>query len=101
MAAAGARIPTAHAARYLERLCRRFARRAPTLVDGAAVQIDHPLGLCRLIAGPDGLALRAEAKDPARLEDLKWMLAGQLARVAPRERFQLEWVSCGVIGTGA
>jgi hypothetical protein len=89
--AAAARIPTAHASKYLEKLCGRFARSAPAHLDGDEGRIDLPLGPCHLSALPGSLALVVEAADAEGLAHLQWVVAGHLKRVAVREPLTLEW----------
>lgn len=92
---ASATIPTAHASRYLQQLCKHwthnlevsFTPEHGTVVfpkDGRGA--DHPGdGLVTFDAEADGLAVRIDASSAEQLEGLKGAVARHLDRFAFRE----------------
>jgi hypothetical protein len=91
MFAAAARIPTPHASKYLAGLCGRLARSAPARLYEDEGFVDLPLGPCHLSALPGSLALVVEAEDEEGLQNLQWLVANHLKRVALREPLDVEW----------
>ena len=89
------RVPTAHAGRYLQQLCKHWAHNLrvtftpqqgtvifPRDIRGAAWPADASL---KMEAQDDGLACRLEASDAGQIEALKGVLARHLDRFAFRE----------------
>jgi len=90
---AQAHVPTAHASKYLQQLCKHFQHRAPATFDADAGAITFPFGEAKLVADAATLTIVAEAagaEDLARLEDV---IARHLARFAFREDLAIEWRS--------
>jgi hypothetical protein len=93
--AAEALVPTAHASRYLQQLCKHWAHNLHvefTEIDGMVVfprdgrGANHPGdGLATFKAGDDSLKVRIEATSPAQLEGLKGAISRHLDRFAFRE----------------
>lgn len=92
---AQARVPTGHASRYLQQLCKHWAHNLaveftpergsvifPKDARGASWQDDAQLGMT---AEPDALTCRIEASETAQLEGLKGAVARHLDRFAFRE----------------
>lgn len=92
---AAARVPTAHASRYLQQVCKHWAHNLsveftpeqgsivfPKDARGASWQGD---GRVLFIAEPEVLAVRIEASEPAQLEGLKGAVARHIDRFAFRE----------------
>lgn len=86
-----AAIPTEHASRYLQQLCKHFAHKLPVSFDPAAGSIGFDIGECRLQAEGGTLRLEAEAPDEARLARLKEVIASHLLRFAFREELTIDW----------
>jgi len=94
-ATATARVPTAHAGRYLQQLCKHWQHNlavAFTPDHGTVVfprdarGADHPGdALVTFDAVPDALDVRIDASSPEQLEGLKGAVARHLDRFAFRE----------------
>lgn len=110
MPAATAHVTTDRAGRYLAQLCKHTGRMGlgtlhrahrgghtgpPVPVrtewSGAEGTVDFGWGRCLLRAGPDGLALRAEAADPARLRQVQEGVARRLERIGRRDALTVSW----------
>lgn len=92
---AEARVPTRHASRYLQQLCKHWAHNLaveftpergsvtfPRDARGASWQGDARL---EMSAEPEVLVCRIEASEPAQLEGMKEVVARHLDRFAFRE----------------
>jgi hypothetical protein len=92
---AAARVPTAHASRYLQQLCKHWAHNLQvefTAEHGAvtfpkdARGANHPGdGVATFDAESDGLRVRIDATSPEQLEGLKGAVERHLDRFAFRE----------------
>lgn len=86
MPASTATVPTSHASRYLQQLCKHWAHKLEvsfTPEHGVVKLPDE--ALATLDAGPDGLAVRVEAGDAETLERMKGVVVRHLDRFAFRE----------------
>lgn len=99
---AAASVPTAHAGKYLQQLCKHWqhnlsveftAERGTVTFPRDARGADWPGdGLATLEAGADALAVRIDASSAAQLEGLKGVLARHLDRFAFREApLRFDW----------
>ena len=82
---ATASVPTAHASKYLQQLCKHFGHKIPVEVTGEAALLRFDAGEGRLVPQPGGIALSVEAataEDTAMLADV---LERHLLRFAHRE----------------
>lgn len=90
-----AQVPTAHASRYLQQLCKHWAHnltveftpehgtvRFPRDMRGASWASE---GVLTMTAGPDALECRVDAGEAAQLEGLQGAVARHLDRFAFRE----------------
>lgn len=86
-----ATIPTAHASKYLQQLCKHFGHKVPVAFTPEAGEITLPFGTCALSASEDALTLTnaGEARDLPKLETV---IADHLARFAFRENPTVTWV---------
>lgn len=90
MATRMATVPTEHASRYLQQLCRHFAQKVPVDVTPDAGQITLPFGLC-LLSAEQGV-LRMTLKGPeASITRLERVIGDHFARFAFRENPTLTW----------
>lgn len=88
-------VPTAHASRYLQQLCKHWQHNLTVTFDpehGTVVfprdarGADHPGdGLVTFDAGDDALTVRIDATSPEQLDGLKGAVARHLDRFAFRE----------------
>jgi hypothetical protein len=108
MYTAETRVTTDRASRYLAQLCEHLS----AIGQGGAGQADRHIGpgnaptvewttdhgLVRIgdaqftmDATPDGLALRAEAPDPAALDRIKHMLTQRIQSIGRRDNLMVHW----------
>ncbi|TCK28267.1 hypothetical protein EV667_2270 [Ancylobacter aquaticus] len=81
-----ATIPTAHASRYLQQLCKHWAHKLEVNFTAERGVVTFPEGtVATMEAGPDGLAVRIEAPDAQTLEQMKGVVSRHLDRFAFRE----------------
>jgi len=81
-----ARVPTPHASRYLQQLCKHWSHKLEVAFDPAHGTIRFPSGaLVTLDAGAEALDARIEAPDAEMLEQMKGVVARHLDRFAFRE----------------
>lgn len=78
-------VPTTHASRYLQQLCKHFGHKAPVEFDEQTGAITLPIGMMRLSAGDMALTVLCEATGEAELERLRQVAASHLNRFAFRE----------------
>jgi hypothetical protein len=84
-------IPTAHASRYLQQLCKHFAHKLQVEFDPRQGVIPFSIGDCRLSADETRLHLDLIASDAAQLAPLKDVVIRHLVRFAFREELVVEW----------
>jgi uncharacterized protein len=84
-------IPTAHASRYLQQLCKHFAHKLPVEFDPQAGKIGFPIGDCNLSATDEALQLDLTSADAAQLDQLKDVVIRHLERFAFREELSVTW----------
>ncbi len=81
-----ARVPTTHASRYLQQLCKHWSHKLEVAFDEVHGTIRFPSGaVITLDAGADALDARIEAPDVETLDRMKGVLAEHLDRFAFRE----------------
>jgi hypothetical protein len=87
-----AQLPTPHASRYLQQMCKHFGHKVPVDFNRGQGRIELPFGICRLEAGPAALTMRieAEALNIARLEQV---IGSHITRFAFREDPTIAWQS--------
>jgi hypothetical protein len=90
MSAAVARVPTAHASRYLQQLCKHWSHKFPVQFTPEAGRIEMSAGVLMLDADAEGLGLRLTA-EPADLERMEGVVAAHLERFAFRETLVFDW----------
>ena len=88
---ASARIPTAHASKYLQQLCKHFQHKLPATFDETAGAISFSAGETKLAADPQTLTISLQSPDAEALERLKDVVARHLVRFAFREELAVEW----------
>ncbi|WP_411339048.1 DUF2218 domain-containing protein [Sphingopyxis sp. J-6] len=92
---ATANVPTAHASKYLQQLCKHWQHNLAVEFDAGHGTVTFPKdargadwpgdGLVTFDAGPDTLAVRIDASVDDQLEGLKGAVARHLVRFAFRE----------------
>jgi hypothetical protein len=86
-----ASIPTEHASKYLQQLCKHFAHKRPVTFDESDGQISLMTGECYLRAEDASLLVRVEAEEASQLPQLEDVVVRHLVRFAFREDLQVEW----------
>ncbi|WP_395677844.1 DUF2218 domain-containing protein [Inquilinus sp.] len=90
-----ARIPTEHASKYLQQLCKHFGHKIPATFDTEQGQLTFEMGTATLAAEPDTLVLRSDSPDDAGLTRLEGVMASHLVRFAFREELKIDWKAAG------
>jgi hypothetical protein len=90
MSVAVVRVPTAHASRYLQQLCKHWAHKFPVEFTPHDGRIEMSAGVLILDADAEGLGLRLTA-DPGDLERMEGVVAEHLKRFAFRETLTFDW----------
>ena len=88
-----ATVPTAHASRYLQQLCKHWAHKLEVNFTAERGVVGFPGGtVATFEARPEGLAVRIEASDAQTLEQMKGVVSRHLDRFAFREApLTFEW----------
>ena len=90
-----ATVPTAHASRYLQQLCKHWSHKFPVTFDACSGEV--PFGekaKLTLKANGDVLSLRLDATAD-RLPTLEDVVAEHLRRFAHREELHIDWQPVG------
>ena len=85
-----ARVPTAHAQRYLGQLCKHFAHKIPVEQSEREGRIVFGAGVCRATSDEAALTLEIEGT-PETMAELRDVVARHLARFAFREDLAIDW----------
>lgn len=88
---ATANVPTAHASKYLQQLCKHWAHKLPVEFDPQDGKIGFDIGEARLHAEDETLSLTVEALDAEQLDRLKDVVEHHLVRFAFREELAIAW----------
>lgn len=86
-------VPTAHASRYLQQLCKHWAHKFQTEFTPSEGRIALPLGKARLTAAADALTIDLDAADDENLAVLRDVVAEHVERFASRESLVFDWRS--------
>ncbi len=86
-----ARVPTAHAQRYMTQLCKHWGHKFTVSYDAHRGAIELPAGGCTLEADAEALAIRVEAKEPEGLGRLEQVVEEHIKRFAFREELDFTW----------
>ena len=92
MAQSTAIVPTAHASRYLQQLCKHWSHKFDVTFDATSGHIPLPLGSADLAAGDMALAITCEVPEGGDLERIQQVVADHLNRFAVREgELEFKW----------
>lgn len=86
-----ATISTEEASRYLQQLCKHFARKLPVTFEPHAGEIAFSIGDCRLTSESNALRIALTAASDEDMEQLKDVVVRHLVRFAFREELQVDW----------
>lgn len=84
-------VPTAHASRYLQQLCKHWSHKFETEFDPSRGRILLPLGEARLTATPDTLVIDLTATDGANMKTFQEVVVSHIERFAFREELRFDW----------
>jgi hypothetical protein len=90
MSVAVARVPTAHASRYLQQLCKHWSHKFPVEFTPENGRIEMSAGVLILDADPEGLGLQLTTESD-NLERMEGVVADHLKRFAFREELAFDW----------
>ncbi|MCO6390129.1 DUF2218 domain-containing protein [Aliihoeflea aestuarii] len=91
-------VPTDHASRYLQQLCKHWAHKFETEFTPTHGRIALPLGTTVLTADEAGLSVELIARESGDLEQFRDVVQRHIERFAFRETLQFDWQSDGVEG---
>ncbi|BBF69151.1 DUF2218 domain-containing protein [Sphingobium sp. 3R8] len=80
-----ANVPTTHASRYLQQLCKHWSHKFETDFSPEQGVIAFPMGPIRMAAQPEALVVTLEPNADADVERFKQVVADHLDRFAFRE----------------
>lgn len=85
-------VPTGHASRYLQQLCKHFAHKIPVDFTPERGECAFVCGVARMQAHADALHIDIEATDARQMGQTQEIIASHLSRFAFREGLApLEW----------
>jgi hypothetical protein len=90
MSTATCAIPTEHASRYLQQLCKHWSHKYPVTFTPEHGRIEMSVAVCELDAEAQALNLRLEAA-AEDIERMEGVIARHLERFAFREELQFSW----------
>jgi len=90
MSVAVTRVPTAHASRYLQQLCKHWSHKFPVEFTPDNGRIEMSAGVLILDADAESLGLQLTA-EPDNLERMEGVVADHLKRFAFREELVFDW----------
>ena len=92
MPASTAIVPTTHASRYLQQLCKHWSHKFDVTFDANHGSIPLPLGSAKLDAGAEALTVTCTVPEGGDLARLQQVVADHLDRFAFREApLPFEW----------
>lgn len=80
-----AQVPTTHASRYLQQLCKHWSHKFEVEFDAEQGVIAFPMGPIRMAAGAEALTVAIEPQEGVDVERFKQVVADHLDRFAFRE----------------
>jgi len=93
MAKSSALVPTEHASKYLQQLCKHWSHRLDVTFDPTQGTVKFPEAVATMSAGVGGLEVVVEADEAETVERLKGVVSSHLDRFAFREApLTFEWV---------
>lgn len=87
-----ATVTTENASSLTKKLCRHFAHKVPTTLQGDQGIIDFPFGRCRIDAHPDQLVMNIQLKKSESADKAEEVLGKHLIRMGHHENLQVDWV---------
>lgn len=87
-----ATVPTEHASRYLQQLCKHWSHKFEVEFDPDQGRIAFPTSAVHFAAAPDALTMTLAGSDAATLDRMEGVVAEHLKRFAFREDLAVAWV---------
>ncbi|PKR55218.1 DUF2218 domain-containing protein [Thalassospira marina] len=84
-------VKTAHAAKYLQQLCKHFAHKVEVSYSTTGADVAFPMGPCKMRATDDELQFHASALKTEGIERIKGIIINHLDRFAWRETIAYDW----------
>ncbi len=85
-------VPTTHASRYLQQLCKHWSHKFAVTFDAHSGHVPLPLGTVDLAAGDMALTVTCETTEGGDLERIQQVVAEHLNRFAHREgELSFQW----------
>lgn len=84
-------VPTGHAGRYLQQLCKHWSHKFQTEFAAEHGRVALPLGDTVLSADAQALTVEVDVPDPGDLERMKSVIEDHLRRFAFRETLEFDW----------
>ncbi|OSQ37240.1 DUF2218 domain-containing protein [Thalassospira mesophila] len=84
-------VKTAHAAKYLQQLCKHFAHKVPVKFNATTGDVSFPTGPCQIIASDDGLTFIGQSANAEGIARMKGVIIDHLDRFAWRETLDYHW----------
>jgi hypothetical protein len=85
-------VPTAHASRYLQQLCKHWSHKFAVTFDAHSGQVPLPMGPVDLAAGDMALIVSCEVAEGGDLARMQQVVAEHLNRFAHREgELEFHW----------
>jgi uncharacterized protein len=88
---ASTHIPTAHAAKYILKLCRHFAHKVPAAFTEQQGTVRFLQGQCVMKAGPDSLGIYLQASAAGGIQAMQFIIDDHLRRFARLESLAYGW----------
>ncbi|WP_062112579.1 DUF2218 domain-containing protein [Aureimonas sp. AU40] len=84
-------VPTAHASRYLQQLCKHWAHKFPVEFTPEHGEIKLPSGVTVLDASAEALSITLRTEEAGSLDQLEQVVADHIVRFAFREDLVFDW----------
>jgi uncharacterized protein len=98
MAAVSARVPTLHAAKYLQQLCKHWSHKLEVQLSDHDGVVRFADGVATMTAAADALVVTIEAGEPETVKRLEDVVARHLDRFAFREApLRFDWAPVQVV----
>lgn len=99
MASCHVTIPTDHASKYLQQLCKHFAHKVNVEYDKEEGYAALPSGPCTLKANPSELYIHCQSEQAEGLPTSQSIIEIHLEKFAWREELTFDWQNCPDLGT--
>jgi hypothetical protein len=91
MSVSRAAVPTEHASKYLQQLCKHWGHKRPVEFDSRHGSVQFDTATCRFEAEPGLLRVEIESADGDEARRMEGVVARHLERFAFREQLSFDW----------